>query len=545
MADARQAHVLNTKLILLTAAAVLAIQIELLFTKSINWDELFHFSQIHAHSRGEYVQWLQTPYVRMFGWVTKLPGTYIDHILLVRLLMVPFGVLTGAIIFDLVRRFTDRESAAIAALATMGSGYVFEHSFALRADMIAAALAMAALWILATRPIRPLWMLAALLLCGMAFVATIKSVLYAPAFIAILGWRSAKGLQPKPVLAAGAIVSLMVAAILLLLPAQITGPVILLIRSSAGRMFGAGLFPHPGYLAVQLAMAPLVTAAILFAVVRIRHGRGQSGRAVHMHWALALGLMLPLAWVMIYRNSFAYFYAFIMPPVAIGAAMGFMGLKQRFGLHPVLLVILANAALISWTEDREVIGRQRDVAEGIDRIFGGPARYIDDIAFRPDYPRAVPQFASGWALEGYRTAGTPIYRQAIEKSPVPFLLRQGYALENITPDAADEMALLPEDAAALDSNYIRHWGQVYVAGRKFAPFAEEQIMEVLAPGPYTVEAGPLTVDGQAYSAGGTLFLERRAYRIGAVGSQGSRLRWGNKLPRPDRPFPAGPLFTNY
>ena len=102
MADAAPANALDKKLILLAAAALLAIQIELLFAKSINWDELFHFSQIHASIRGEHVQLLQTPFVRLFGWVAELPGDYFDHILLVRLLLVPFALLTGAIIFGLM-----------------------------------------------------------------------------------------------------------------------------------------------------------------------------------------------------------------------------------------------------------------------------------------------------------------------------------------------------------------------------------------------------------------------------------------------------------
>ena len=539
MSHHTSANVQDKRLILLTAAILLAIQIELLFAKSINWDELFHFSQIHASARGEYVQWLQTPYVQLFGWVTSVPGSPIDHILLIRLLLLPCGILTGLIIFDITRRFTNQNSAAIAALAVMGSGYVFEHSFALRADMIAATLCMAALWIVATRKIRPLWIFAFVILCILAFVSTIKSVLYAPAFVALIFWRF-KDHERRNVflLICGALVLIAFAGFSVM-SAAISGPITTLAKSSAARMFDAGLFPQTHFIAVQLAMAPIVTAAMLLAITRRPQGTTQ------ITWWLGIGLMMPLASIIIYRNSFPYFYAFIMPPVAVGAALGFAALHDQFGLKKILLVIVANAAVISFIQDRDVIGRQRDVSSGIHQIFGGPTRYIDDVAFRPDYPRAVAQFASGWALEGYRAAGKPIYRQAIMANSVPFLFRQGYALENISPDPVDAMALLPDDAATLEQHYIQHWGRVFVAGHRFAPNAQPQDAEILTPGTYTIEQGPLAVDGQNYLVGEVLSLGRGMHRIGPVGAAGSTLRWGDGVPVPDRPFPKGPLFTNY
>src|SRR3546814_15914199 len=75
------------------------------------------------------------------------------------------------------RRFADRETALLCGLIYATGGYVFLHAFALRADMIAAALLMTALWLILCRPLRGREIALILLLVGLAFVSTIKAVL--------------------------------------------------------------------------------------------------------------------------------------------------------------------------------------------------------------------------------------------------------------------------------------------------------------------------------------------------------------------------------
>src|SRR3546814_4039904 len=55
-------------------AGVLLLQVELVFSKSVNWDEFFHFSQIHQHLLGRPAPWLQAPFVALSFWVPALPG---------------------------------------------------------------------------------------------------------------------------------------------------------------------------------------------------------------------------------------------------------------------------------------------------------------------------------------------------------------------------------------------------------------------------------------------------------------------------------------
>lgn len=520
----------------LGALALTGLQLELLFAKSINWDELFHFSQVHAELRGENPLWLQVPHVYLFPWVPALPGSPIDHIQLIRLMLLPFVAITGLAIYGTAKSFVSHHAAALAALAYLGAGFVFLYATALRADMIAAALLSGALYILATRPVRVGWLAGAVLLCALAFVATIKSVLWAPALLAMFIWRLDRRPSVRVVaLVAGAALALAVLA-LLAMPARYSDSFLTLAQSSLDRMFSAGLVPQSRVLLYQLATG-ILFSAMLYLGIR----RWTLDRKVMPGWLLA-GLLLPLASVLIYRNAYPYFYVFILPPAAIVAALGAERLVSRYGVGPIVIAIVALATFLSIMQPRDILPRQRAVMAGIDTIFGGPVRYIDDVGFRPDYPRAVTQFASGWALEGYRQKGDAIYRRQIEQQQVPFLFRDGYALASLSQDPGDAEALLPQDAATLERNYIQHWGAVFVAGRELEASEAPGKLEILTPGTYTLERGSLVIDGISYSPGDTLRLERSTHSIGPVPVGGATLRWGDHLPRPVEPWPEGPLY---
>ena len=523
----------------LVAVALVMLQLELVFSKSINWDEFFHLSQIHAKLRGEYVQWLQTPHVFLFRWVPSLVPDSINQVIAIRLMLFPLGGITAFLIWDCARRLTDPYAAAIAALSWLGAGYVFTHSFALRADIIAAFLLTLAMWSLIAMKGR-YWALAfAGLLSAIAFVATVKSVLYAPALAALLAWRFGELRNWRWALAAVGLVAVVFALAIMLLPSSVTSSVTRVFQSSADRMFNAGPFPQGQFLLLQIAMAPVFSG-----IAAIAAWSAFKGKNAVLGW-LIIGLILPIFSVAIYRNAYPYFFAFILPPVAIAGAFGVQALLKRYSYPLVLALIFIGAVVMSVIEDRKFLEQQRVVHAGIAEIFPEPVHYIDDVAFEPAMPRAVSHFASGWALAGYRKRGEPIYRYAMSAAPAPMLFRHGYALENLDPAVDDEEALLVEDAKALRENYIQHWGRVFVAGKNFQASQADREVQIEIPGIYTVEGATLTIDGRQYYAGDTIGLRRGTIVIGPVDKAGSTLRWGDNIAVPATPFPTGWLFTNY
>lgn len=529
-------------------ALVLLLQVELVFSKSVNWDEFFHFSQIHQHLLGRPAPWLQAPFVALFFWVPALPGDNIDHIQLIRLLILPFEIATIAAIMAMATRFTDRATGLLCGLIYATGGYVFLHAFALRADMIAAALLMGALWLSLCRPLSGRNIALIFLLVGMAFVSTIKAVLYAPAFLGVLLFRLEKPWHRRA-LVAGTILAALAGVSLLWLtphlpaagPAGILRDIGDLGRASIDRMFSGGIFPQGSWLILQIVFAPLLSVAILATLV---HACWPGGRA-RTERVLLLSLLAPLATVTVYRNAFPYHFAFILPPAAVAIAPVVDWLRRRYGLVAVALLPLASALMLSLGQDRDVLPRQRAILTGIAAIFPTPVTYIDNSGMAGNFPRAVNHFASGWGLENYYRSGKPIYSQALKTEPVPMLLVNNVVLQDIFHDIFFEGRLLAEDDAILRDNYIPHWGSVFVAGKVIAAGERPLAVEIAIPGRYTVEGGSIGLDGRYYAAGSVVTLARGTHSVAAGRAAAVTLRWGEHLGRPDFAWPRSSIFTAY
>lgn len=526
---------------------VLALQIELVFSKSINWDEFFHFSQIHQHLLGRPAPWLQSPFVPLFSWVPGLPGDNISHIQLIRLMILPFEVIAIAAIVGMARRFASFETALLCGLLYATGGYVFLHAFALRADMIAAALLAVAMWIGICRPLRAAEIAALLLLLALAFVSTIKAILYAPAFFGIALYRL-ENRKSRIALAVIVGAAALVGALLLWsaphLP--VAGPtgwlrdIGELGNDAAGRMFGDGFFVQAWALHKQILFAPVLTAAILLAVAHACKPERSP-----MERTLLLMLLAPLATIAIYRNAFPYHFVFILPPAMVAIAPAIAPVVRRFGAAPLAAILLASALLLSFVEDRRVLPRQTAIISGIHTIFPEPVTYIDNSGMAGDFPRAINHFAGGWGLEKYHRADKPLYTRAMAVEPVPMLLANNVILQNPFFDQNLGDRLLPADEQTLRENYIPHWGFVYVAGRMFPAGASSISWDVAVPGTYTVEGGDVMINGKHRRRGSLVYLARGDHMVKSSTTSNATLRWGDHLVRPTVSWPEGPLFTIY
>jgi hypothetical protein len=520
---------------LIALLGVIALQVELVFSKSINWDEFFHYSMIEASTRGEPVQWLQVPFVWLFGWVPSLPGDTIAHIQLIRLLTLPFTLFTCWVIFDSARRIASPDAGWICTLAFLTGGHIFLHGFALRADMIATALLMGAMWIAMWRPWRAMELAAIALLGLLALLSTIKSAFYLPVFLGIAVMRREQfvaWLKPSRSLPLAVVIVLLVAA-----GFAMAGDIVGLARSSARRMFNAGLFPESRFFTEQLRYAAMFSAMIAFTPLVLWLKR----REIAHPAALAL-FLLPLATLAFYRNAFPYFYPFILAPAAIAVAPVAAFAAKHLGTRAIALLLLANAAFLSLVEDRSVLARQQAVISGVAEIFPEPVRYIDDAGMIGDYPRAVDHFSSGWALSNYRFGGEPEYSAAMRSAQTPLLIRNGPGIDSAWVPRDDGIELLPEDAKFLRANFIPHWGNVFVAGREIVQ-GEGQI-EIVAHGSYTLEGAPITIAGTAIAPGDVIKLDSGAYNVSAE-SGAATLRFGDHLAVPSAAWPEGPLFTDF
>lgn len=537
--------------ILIPAAAlllVLALQLHLVFTRSINWDEFYFLSQVHSFARGELTIPLQTFHVRLFAWLPELGTTGVDQILVGRAFMFLAELATCGSIIIVARRFATLPVSLICALAYLSVGYVFQHGWAFRTDPLAIALSMAALAIMARGKFGWLATLVFALLVGTAIMVTIKVVLLAPAFagIAWLRW-SEDGFSARraaKILALPFAAAAMAGALFAWHSAGIAQP------SAAAKIIG-----HSGD-AMFFIGIPVNWPFIFFAVLKglpffialaflLRKLTRKDGSSIDERVALG-GLALTFACVLFYNNTYPYFFAFVLAPVAAALACAIPMVVERYGLGKTVLLFTVNAMLV-WAVDGESrLLEQRQIQAAASEMFPEPVNYFDFPGFLPEHRKAN-FFMTVWGFRKYHAQGTPSFAEIMDRETVPLLLAVepggNATLLSAMEGGPREKIFSSEDIQALRSSYRQVWGPIYVAGTTLEP-GEERSWNVMVPGTYTVE-GSLMVNGRTYQSGSLIELQRGKFALRASQEANAGLLWGEHLPIPAAPVPDRPYWTGF
>ena len=106
--------------------------------------------------------------------------------------------------------------------------------------------------------------------------------------------------------------------------------------------------------------------------------------------------------------------------------------------------------------------------------------------------------------------------------------------------------LMTEDWQTLKSNFIHHWGPIWVAGKhfEFKHGNEKHRFKITVPGLYTVEGNEsVSIDGRLIQSGDVVRLEAGNHIIKNQGSPSlTSLRWGENLYRPAEDPPLDRIF---
>lgn len=523
---------------------VLVLQLLMVFERAINWDEFFHYSQIHQLANGTLASPLQTLHVRVFGWVAWLPGGSVDHIVAARLGMFACQLLTIAIVADMARRLSDDVTGVLCGLAYVSAGYVLQHGFSFRADPITAALLMGALWmILASRLDGKAIALTGLLLATAALF-TIKVALYAPAFagVAWLRWNSERRSGDLPVrLLAISGASAVFFAALYALHAQgvAVDPALApasVLKTSADRMFSLGTQPLWNFALDLAAMSPTTVIVVLATPLLLL----TSARPAAQKLCL-LGLFLPLTSLLFYHNAAPYFYAFILPPVMVACCVV---LKTSRGAALVAAALALNAVAVWAAEPSSPIDKQRRLIAEAQRMFPEPVRYFDFSAFLGAFPKAN-IFMTPWGIARYKAGEHPSMRATMQRTAVPLIIENDPMFTRAL--AGDEPApeFLADDLAAIRATYLHFWGPYWLAGKKIPTGAGGHGFDLLVPGPYTLRGGALTIDGATHRDNDVIMLERGHHVVGGPRPAPVTLIWGKRIEPPAAPPPPPPYGTPF
>lgn len=539
------------RLLLGAIALALALQAGLVFLQPVNWDEFRYLSDVHIYRRGELAAWLQTLHVQPFFWLPDLPGNEVDQILAARTILFLGQVGTAALIYRCARAFMAREPALFALLCYLTCSYVLRHGASFRYDPIATLLLMGALALLLEAKVTRLKLASAGILAAVAGLVTIKAAFLLPTLAAALWWRAsgARTAAARLVLVGGAAAAAFTLLAFLhiqsLAAPDVIGEQRIIGRGLSKTVMEAGLLPRADVLLRSFLTDPFMWAFMLaglgFAVREFRAPGASQPRLVAL-----LGLALPLATLIFYRNAFPYYYVLILAPACILAGYAAAPV-ERPPIYPIMAFLLAALAVFHAARAvSPALAVQRAHVDAVHSLFPSPVPYIDRSSMISSFPK-IGFFMSSWGMENYLAARRPVVRDLLlAKAPVFVLANSPVLAEALTGSRPTGYRLRNADIATLRGNYVHHWGALWVAGKRFQATPEPIEFEILIPGAYTVEAAqPVLLDGVRRPARAVLRLSRGVHRIESPeGRQTVTLRHGVRLRIPENPPPPGPIFAD-
>ncbi|MBT2134253.1 hypothetical protein KK137_07915 [Croceibacterium sp. LX-88] len=513
-------------------------------TRALNWDEFWHFSQVHSLLDGTLSTPLQTLYTRAFTWVVALPGSSIDHVLIIRMFMFACLITTTFCIVGMAAKFFSKAEALLAGLLYLSAGFVLQHGSSFRFDPMAAMLLSSSLLILLRSNLDATRLIVAAALIALSSLLTIKSGLYLSAFFGVAWLRWAEGSFCRSVfLRLCAVAGLAFGFFGLLywlhsagLAGSTTASAEFVVSNAAQRMF-SGDGPSTHGVALKAAMlAPVFALCIAMTPFALLRSPVDRDRKI-----LFAGLWLPILIPAFYQNSYPYFYVFILPPVAVACSVALHAIAQRHGVMMIALALTLCGLLAGLMEQRGILERQRSLVAAGEAIFPRPVAYFDFPGMLGNYPKAN-AFMTNWGSRNYLEGLSPSFRSIMGQKPVPLLIENREMFTNVLSGRPD-VHVLPDDAIALRENYIRFWGPFWVAGRELGG-GESRTTQIGVPGPYTVVGGPIEIDGRLHPAGAVVELSRDVYRLNSTGIP-VQLVWGDHLKRPSTPPPPSPYWTGF
>ena len=531
-------------------ATLLALQLYLIFFKSFNWDEFLHYSQVYAARHSTLSAPFQVLHSRILFWVPDAADSLVTQLMLARLFMWGCTLVTMAAIFGLARQFVAQTNALYAPLAYLTAGYVFTHSFSIRADPMAAATLMGALYLFASGKFNIGRCLVVGALAGLAGMITLKSIFYAPCFAGIAWWRLCQGNASNRILVNLAVMVMaaigVFACIYLLhksglaeIPARFASAGSLL-RTGGGWFFADDKFPLY-YLGKQALIGIIFMIAIVLAPFGWRRDEiGPAGRIA------LIGLAAPLFVLLVYRNTFPYFYVFLLAPVAVTVAPALGLLRERYGAVPLLVALALAPAFLTVSEPRDYIGRQAAMIDYIHREYPKPVGYLARSGSISDFPRVFDYLTTGNGIGGYYQRGEPIVAEKIEAGEMAFVLATHINILAALEGKPRPQTFLPQDVALLSDNYVQQWGPLYREGKSLPTGAAHYDFTTPHQGPYTLDGTErLVIDGIAINPGQTIVLDKGAHRVESPRRDRSILWQGKNLPSPPPMEWTGAFYTDF
>ena len=549
----------------LTLAMLLIVSAVRAGLTNIHWDEFHYLSQIYAGQSGNVLQPLVTFHLRLFGWLTRLPGTEADQIQIARYVIFAMQLGTVWLLFKITRYVAGTSATLYALVLFVGSAEMLRHGTDFRPDPINAFFFVLTCWSLLQRRFMADMMAAAAMAVNV--MVSIKVVFYAPTLMLIVFASTPPSALLKRFVRlgiGGALFLVLLASyhIHSLAHNYSTGVAagVDTISHSATKVFGE-FFPRWRYFVISLTRSPILWLSILWglSLAIFSNSRVLSGS----QRSLALAMILPIAALLIYRNAFSYFYVFLLPATVPCMALGYEYLFQRFRERdsgaaflaiitlPMTAVLMTLAVQIPQIQDHQT--GQREHINLVHKMFPQPVPYIDRNGMISSFPRVAPMFMSTWGMEDYRS-GEPMFKKILITKQPPLLIANTPTLDLRNPQGFNpdhvRLPLLEPDFLLLTDNFVHHWGAIFVAGKHFNGLDTGAKIDfrLLIGGTYTIEStAQISINGKLLEPLDIIDLESGIHELRNEWGrkQDVVLRWGDNLPAPQQAEPTQPIYMNF
>lgn len=555
--------------LLMFVVVALCLKFRLLLQTGINQDEFRYLSDVYTHERGTLADQFHTFHVHFFCWLSYFSNNEVTQIIVARSVMYLFFLGTNILTYLIGRRFINRSGALFAVLCFLAFSFVVINGAAFRSDTISSFLCLLSIYmIIAGSP----WLISAVIAgvaMGLALMITTKSVFHLLSLGVVFLWLLFT--VPGKRDALKRVICFVVALVIGFLSfyyihvstlhtPHVHPPHKFVSSTSSKVIIFRELFPGLRFLEISLYQNLVIWTVLIAGIVLLgwRTIRATKTRTTGTT-ILLLGLLVPLVSLGFYRNSFPYFYVFILTPAIIVCGVvihEIIEVLRRTGsvLSVVLVGVLAvfvfhNCLFYYLLLSPRTKVVQKELLKAVHDIFPEPVPYIDGCSMAASYPSAG-FFMSSWGMEGYLEAKKPVMRNILERRQPLFLLSNvpelDLALSRSDAVSTRGYSLLDQDWTVLQSHFIHHWGRVYVLGQEFefSPTTDSRNFQILVPGAYTLEGETaVLIDGDSYAPGDVIDLNKGRHTIALLQNPGKVvLRWGRHLYKPDiRPSP-GPLF---
>ncbi len=547
----------------------------------VNQDEFQFLSLVHEHLNGRLTDTFQTFHVHFFTWISNAGADEIEQVFAGRKILTILLAATCWFFYLSWRTIVSRPAALFSIFCHIGLFFTFFNSAGLRCDTLALFFYAVCIYCLLAHHDK----IAGCLIGGgcmaAAILITIKSVVFLPgAFIILILRPLSHGAFFKKTLIClstflfalcitGAGLYHLHSKMLAQPAVSVSKPLDSINTSDRAKDFGQksklsvsnffsfqNLFPRWDTFKTSFKIDWMIWM-LLLAGGFLSAWESVKGIDRFRHLSILI-LAAPMLSFLVYRNAHAYYYAFVMP----GAMLLAGSLLDRLSLTDIRLhvrtavtgiicaLIFFNVSTLGFA----VYSTQKNVAQQqtldiIHEIFPEPVTYIDGCSMVATFPK-VGFFMSSAGMRSYLHRAKPVFKNIIENSKPQFLLANVPHLElsaSHPPYSSEGYRLLKTDWDILKSNYVHHWGKIWIAGLQidFDTPMQQKIFSILIPGFYTVTSeANVIIDNIMHEKNTAFYLAKGSHEIKLNGfSRHVVLKYGKHPFLPDRkPVSAG-LFT--